>query len=725
MVLARVLGISPGGEEPVARLGRALAGRGRCLLVLDNFEQLVACAPQTIGAWRAAAPEAILLVTSRVRLGLDDEQTLRLGELAPADAEALFVARARAVHPGLVVDEAARQSIAALVGLLDGLPLAIELAAARARIMSPQAMQARMHQRFQLLRGEQGTLQGAIDWSWALLSPWEQAAFAQCGVFEGGFTLEAAEAVVDLSGWPDAPWLPDVLQGLVDASLLRSLDAPGTQTAPRLGMFLSLQAYARQHLAAQPDLHDATTRRHAAYYAQLHSRAGNTPETTQWRWALLAELDNLLCAHRHSLALGDLEHAGQVALHAAFALLGRAPAQLSCALLEPTIARLSDAALPPHLQQLRLRLEERLALVYRDQGRTQDAIRLLEQLQAAWTAHDKPASRVSVLGELGMMHQRTGRPAEAQAALDEALRLARAAGLTEYEGGMLERQGALLISAGRLPEAEPYYRQALAIARAHGFRKLEGSVLGNLALIPRDQGRLDEALDLLQQALDIALERGDQQTESNLRSYLAGLVIDLGYLSVAEQNYQTALRIHRRSGALRLEGVVLGNLAVLYTHQDRLPEALAALERALAISRLTHTPRDTAIHLINTADILRRQGHPERATAHYTQAIDLLRPLHSPYVEGAAWAGLGAARGQQGDTAQGLADITHGESLLRSHGDPLMLGAILCERAALEQRAALDATPTLHEIRQIVTSLRLPPDAELSRKLDALEASHK
>ncbi len=127
------------------------------------------------------------------------------------DAIELFVTRARAQQPDFVLSEANRAAVAEVVRLLDGLPLAIELAAARMRVLSPAQIVERMRDRFSLLAGTRGTtarqatLRAAIDWSWDLLTPWEQAALAQCSIFDGGFTLDAAEAVLDLSAWADAP----------------------------------------------------------------------------------------------------------------------------------------------------------------------------------------------------------------------------------------------------------------------------------------------------------------------------------------------------------------------------------------------------------------------------------------------------------------------------------------------------------------------------------------
>ena len=146
------------------------------------------------------------------------------------DAVDLFVARARSQKPDFVLSEGNRAAVAEVVRLLDGLPLAIELAAARVRLLSPAQIVERMRDRFGLLAGARGaaahqaTLRAAIDWSWDLLTPWEQAAFAQCSIFDGGFTLEAAEAVLDLCAWPQAPAAMEVVHALVGQEPAAHLD---------------------------------------------------------------------------------------------------------------------------------------------------------------------------------------------------------------------------------------------------------------------------------------------------------------------------------------------------------------------------------------------------------------------------------------------------------------------------------------------------------------------
>ncbi len=250
------LGVELRSGDPLAQLGHAIAGRGRCLVVLDNFDPVVEHAGNTVGRWLEQAPQAHFLVTSRQRLDLLGEDVQAVEPLSIEVGVELFATRARGLLPGFVMAGTEAEAAREIVRLVDGMPLAIELAAARTRVMSPTEIVGRMRKRFRLLTGGRDarheTLEGAIDGSWELLSLWEKAAWAQCSTFEGGFTPSAAAAVLDLGPWPEAPWVVDVLGSLVDRSLLRTWAppaAPGRRLPEvRFGMYSSLQEYAGMRL---------------------------------------------------------------------------------------------------------------------------------------------------------------------------------------------------------------------------------------------------------------------------------------------------------------------------------------------------------------------------------------------------------------------------------------------------------------------------------------------
>ena len=307
--LAACFGIPLGKGDAVERLGQTIRGREKCLVVLDGFEGLTAYAPDTLRIWSEAAPDASFIVTSRERLSLGCDE-LQVEPLDEESGAALFTERARAHRPGYAPTEADHAAVRKIVQLVDGLPLAIELAAARIRVMAPQQIAARLEGHFRLLSGRpkdgrHASLKAAFDASWELLSEWERAAFAQCGVFEGGFSLEAAEAVVDLDDWPDAPWVVDVVQALIDKNLVRAW-VPNIQTGrPRFRMLTSLKAYARSRLDTDEAV-TAAERRHGRHFAKLGTDealgALDLKGGVERRAALRLEDDNVVAACRRAIA---------------------------------------------------------------------------------------------------------------------------------------------------------------------------------------------------------------------------------------------------------------------------------------------------------------------------------------------------------------------------------------------------------------------------------------
>ncbi|MEO7009742.1 MAG: AAA family ATPase, partial [Caldimonas sp.] len=249
--VAQGLDVPLGSDDPLAQLGAALDRRGPCLVIVDNFEQVSAYAEATLGAWLGQAAQARFLVTTREVLGIAGEEAMALPPLAPPEGAALFLRRAAAAHSGFMPSAEDGAAIAPLVALLDGLPLAIELAAARVRIMPPRTLLARMRQRFELLAApnrrlsRQATLRGAFDWSWELLLAPEKSALAQLSVFEGGFTLESAEAVLDLGDGATAASALAAVQSLVDKSFVRAV------SDARFDLLWSVKEYAAEHLRTE------------------------------------------------------------------------------------------------------------------------------------------------------------------------------------------------------------------------------------------------------------------------------------------------------------------------------------------------------------------------------------------------------------------------------------------------------------------------------------------
>ncbi|MFT4977890.1 MAG: putative ATPase, partial [Myxococcota bacterium] len=570
-------------------LGVALRERGPTLLILDSFEHLIAHAEQTIGRWLAAAPALQLLVTSRVPLRLRGEQLLTVDVLPPKDAAALFIHRAQA--SGAHID-AETPELAELVSLLDGLPLAIELAATRARMLSPADLRARLSSRFDLLTSRsqqlparQRTLRATLAWSWALLSPAEQAVLAQCSIFEQGFSLDAAAAVIVVPD--DSGWLEDILAELIDKSLLRRLDdGEGT----RLGML-----HAVQHFVAEKRTDPAPTQqRHAAWFARLgaptaiaalHGRQGHV------RWKRLeAESANIIAA------------------------LQRAP--------------------PEHL----VPLARAAAEIFERRGPLLAGAAMLAKLpQDAW-----------LLSRRGFLLQHAGRIEEARACYDAAL--ARAG--PEEAPEIRLRRANLQLQRGEIAAAEETYRALIALDRTDRTPIVARL---NLSLICRRRGERDAAAALCRAALDGSQALGDRTDTATAQLSLGNIALEQGIPTEASARYQEALKAYREVGAARGEGTVLRNLGTLALNQGRIPEARAHYTAALVLYRSLGQAHGIGSTLGNIGKVDEHEGKLADARARYEEALALHRECGFRYGTGHWLEGLSALAITEGRAADAVA----------------------------------------------------------------------
>lgn len=693
--VASALGVPLGKADPVVQIGHAIAGRGRCLVILDNFEQIVAHAAATLGHWLDRARDAAFVVTSRERLHLQGEEVFPIEPLPiEHDAIELFASRARAQQPDFALTDANRAAVAEVVQLLDGLPLAIELAAARVRVLAPARLVERLHDRFALLgagRGpvqRQATLRAAIDWSWELLAPWEQAALAQCSVFDGGFTLEAAEAVLDCSAWPQAPPPIDAIQALVDKSLLRTWVPAGqggryAVDEPYFGMYLSIHEYAAEKLGASGVAQTAAQDRHAAYYAGFGSDSAverlSRHAGVKLRRALALELGNLVVACRHAVQCGHGEVAA-ASYRAVWEVLElHGPQELG--------AGLGDRVLGlPGL------------------GAAARAQACVTRSQAA---------------------RRAGQMDAAAAWLDEALALLRQTGQRAREAGVLRLLGIVQRQRGRMQEALAYYQRALAIRRATGDRRGEGSVLGNLGIVHCEQGRMDEGREHFERALAIDREAGDRMQEGITLNNLGVLQLEQGHGAAAQPHFEAALAIHREVGNRHEEGVVLANLGALHLGQGRFDESRGHLEAALTVAREVGGRRLEGVVLGDLGELLRCQGQVAQARTFCDLALTIHREVGNRRYEGAVLCCLAEIALRQGQPGEARQALVAGEALLRGIGDRLGLGKLLCTRGHAELAAGDSglARAALADAQAAAQAIGARADSELGHAIDLLRAA--
>jgi predicted ATPase/class 3 adenylate cyclase len=698
--LGQALDVPLAQGDPVDTLGEALAHRGPLLLILDNFEQVVHAAGATVGRWLAAAPASAWLITSRQRLDLRGEALVLVDPLPLPDPAApvgvirvnpgvaLFEARARAVAPGFAVDSGNAADVAALVRLLDGLPLAIELAAARVRVLPPRRILERVHQRFELLKGGRGgpgrqaTLKGAIDWSWELLSPPQRLALAQCSVFEGGFDLDDAEAVLDLSAFADAPWTLDLLDALVDQSLLRSAAGPGGE--PRFSLLRTLQDYALARLLDPADPRGgpaaaaAARDRHAARFARWGDPGAAArlrgPDGAEARAHLRRDLDNLVAAARGAAD----PHAARCALGALLALRDAGPWSLAVGVAEAALARVPAPALATRLR----------------------------------------------LG-LGAVQARAGEGAAAAPHLHAALAAAEAAGDAALAAEARLALAGLALHRGALPEAEALLQAALDALGTRGPPHLRADALAELAhVIGIRAGRFAEAEARLGEALTLVDAAGDAPGEALLRSHQGALSGIQGRFPAALDAYTRARDLAAAVGDLRTAGLAEGMIAAVLTLLGDEAQAEAAFRRAIDQQARIGDRVYEAMHVSNYGHMLMRQGRGSEARRWFERAIALAEATGDVRAEGMALGTLAELVAAGGDTAGALRALERGEARLRAAGDPIELAKLLCQDGAVRLRTG-DRAAAAHRAAEAAALLEGRPvdaDAEAMTRLRALQA---
>ncbi|MBA3347965.1 MAG: winged helix-turn-helix domain-containing protein [Actinobacteria bacterium] len=497
--IARAVGVGEGGGPPLEEsLAARLADRP-VLLLLDNVEHVVAAAPM-LGRLLAAAPALTVLVTSREPLRLYGEHLYRVPPLDPVTAAALFLDRARAVRADLADDESTQSTVAEICRRLDGLPLAIELAAARMDLFSPKALLARLGQALELLTDgpvdrpeRQQTLRATLEWSYERLATEEQELFRRLAVFAGSWTIEAAEAVCG-----DRVDIVAGLSSLLDKSLLQLISGDGE---PRQAMLETLRDGARERLQQTTEI-DELQRRHLAHYLAVAEEA-----EPSLRGAPGARLDRL-----------ELEHANfRAALDRADDIGENEKAQ-----------RLAGALwrfwyLRGHLSEGRQRLERALGADARPTSargkvllgaavmaintsdpetarlRSEESLALHRELADAWGE----AYSGFMLGNV------TDDRAEAAELYESSIRVFRELG-DEHSALLATRHLAgARAELGDVDRARALHEDNLARARASGNERIEASTLGALAEHALRDDRFEEASSLLEKSLALHAELGD------------------------------------------------------------------------------------------------------------------------------------------------------------------------------------------------------------------------
>ena len=514
LVAAQVLGALEVDEQPgrpvVDTLKQALRDR-QLLLLLDNFEGVVDAGP-LVTELLAAAAEVKALVTSRVVLHLSGEHEYPVPPLVLPDLEhdsdqalerneavELFAARARASSLGFRVTPANARIVAAICVALDGLPLAIELAAARTRLLAPDVMLVRLESRLDLLTAgprdapaRHRTLRATLDWSFDLLDENEQRLLSRLAVFSGGCTLDAAEAVCEAT--------PEALASLADSSLLRREETDD----PRFRMLETIREYALERLRALGE-EEELRQRHAEHFRELalrtaaELRAGKSSGEVYGR--LESDLDNI----RAALGWAD-----------------------------------SDAP------ELMLELAGLLKLFWRVRGHLDEGRRWLE---SALTHGESPTpGRARALEAAGALAQRRGDYPAAKTLWQEGLEIWRSLGDDEGVARALGDLASVYDLEGDADRAIPLYEESADLLRTLGLAYELGTVVSNLGVCLMGQGRLDEAAQLYEEAVDLCRSSGRSEQLTISLFNLGRVAMLQGRHEVAAGWFERALEAARELG---------------------------------------------------------------------------------------------------------------------------------------------------------------------------------
>ena len=643
-VIARALEVSDAARQSLlATLVDHLRDRS-LLLVLDNFEQILAAAP-SVARLLAECPALEILATSRAALRLSAEHEYpvppldlpdprRLPDfdaLSRSEAVALFVQRARAVRPDFVLTQANASAVAELCARLDGLPLAIELAAARVKLLPPQAMLARLGHRLGLLTGgprdlpaRQQTLRGTIDWSYDLLAPAERTLFARLAVFVGGFDLGAGDWVLGSGevtsvrtatvsepdptpGGPlahargadsrSAPSTLDVLASLVDKSLLRQ--AEGMESEPRFTMLETIREYAAERFEESADA-ETWRQRHAEYFLALAEQAA--PELTgrrqaSWLERLEREHDNL-----------------RAALSWAFE---------------------RDQA------ELGLRLAGALGRFWEVRGHFREGRGWLERTLSRWP--EGPAAARAVA---------------------------------------LNAAGSLAYHAADYEPSAKFHEQALELRRMLGDRRGMAASLHNLGTTALYLADLDRAEALCEAARSLWREVGDERGVAVSLNSSAILARNRGDHARARACYDESLAIFRRLGDTWGVGLVLNNLARVARDVEDWGQVAALAEEALALFQQLGDRRGVSWILSNLTVVAGRRGSWEQA-ARLHGAAEALREAVGAVALGLSPAEMTAHEAAVAGACTRLSD--------RAFAAAVAAGGAAPEEAALAALASLGA----------------------------------
>ena len=595
--IAAALGLTRSAEmEPLDQIVAELSSQPPGLLVLDNLEHLMERGSPIVLSLLTRLPTLTCLVTSRRRLKLPGEREYPLPPLAVPAGEgtpeqvmglasvALFVDRAQVARPDFQLTRGNVAAVSDLCRSLEGLPLAIELVAARAMSLTPAQMNERLGQRFALLtsqRGDKGTrhrsLWAAIAWSYDLLSPRLKRFFVELSVFRGGFTAEIAQEVCEE---------PEALEFLAQLRERSLLVAEEQGPEMRFRLLESLRVFGEEHLLGEE--RSALSRRHAVAFTALAEHQGtgwSGPAQARALEILDAETDNLRAALAFCIADGD---SGEIGLRLA-------------------------GALGPY---------------WTTRGRLREGI---GWLQAALSQTGSAATRAKALAEYGWLEAGTGEHGLAETALDEAIPLCRRLEDIPLLAATLRKRGVVALWRSDNPVASVHLEEALALSRTLGDLPAIAASLNSLGVLA-DQWQEDKAAarTYYEEALALFRECGDERWQSYCLHNLGNIAEAVGDNDLAETLLRESLALADALGDPWHRAYCLRSLGDVFKARGEFLEATRLLNEGRALCQSLGDRMSEAGIVCSLAMIARRQDTPAQAEALSCAALVLYRDMQHP-----------------------------------------------------------------------------------------------
>jgi predicted ATPase/DNA-binding CsgD family transcriptional regulator len=651
--IAQVLDIRESTAQPLFEQVKEVLRVRHLLLLLDNVEQVVKVASQ-LEDLLAACPGLKLLVTSRTLLHLEVEYVFPVPPLALPDlsqlseserltqygAVALFVRRSQALLPTFQLTPTNARTIAEICVRLDGLPLAIELAAARIRLLPPQALLARLSQRLQVLTSgphslpeRQQTLRNALKWSYDLLEREEQRLFQRLAVFVGSWTLEAADAVAYAGQPSDTAGVSvlDELASLLDKSLLLQVEQEGEE--PRLMMLETVREYGLECLAASGEM-EFTRQAHAAYYLALaeeaEPRLEGSPQETMWLKRLGREYDNLRAAMQWSLEPGEAGQTHEMTLRLGGALRGfwlaRGYWSEGQNFLKHALVGSQGIS-----RSVRVKAVSAAAQLALKRGDYDQAKVLAEESLGLYRELGDTAGCAFSLSLLGSITLRRDNYAAARSLTEEALVLFRQVGDQENATWCLFNLGIMAIEQADYSRGRGLLEETLRMHREQGSKRgIAASLLRLGWMIHYSQGDPAAERSLLEESLALFRELGDKENIADSLNTLGWVVLQRGEAARAHSLAEESLVLFREMGQRPGIAESLLLLAKVAAVQGNHTEARRLYEESLSLCREKGDKWDVAFGLEGLASVVATQGEGGWAARLWGAAEALREILGSP-----------------------------------------------------------------------------------------------